>query len=92
MVASECEEKAIVSPCLQEFLDSPDVVSKPRLHCGSNAECLMYANEVEKSHVERDGCLEMVKALAETQTQPGKAPQVRPHAQVGTFNVQRATC
>jgi hypothetical protein len=74
MVASECEEKAIVSRSLQEFLDGPDVVSKPRLHCGSYTERLMYANEVEKSHVERDSGLEMVKALAETQAQPGKAP------------------
>jgi len=90
MVASECEEKAIVSRRLQEFLYGPDVVSKPRLHCGSYTERLMYANEVEKSHIERDSRLEMVKALAESQAQPSEAAKVCPHAQVGAFNVRRA--
>jgi hypothetical protein len=90
MVASECEVKAIVSLGLQEFLDGPYVVSKPRLHCGRNAESLMYANEVKESHVDGDGGLEMVKALAESQAQPSEAAEMRPHAQIGTFDVRCA--
>src|SRR6266478_6957913 len=84
------EEAAIVSCGLPKFLNGPDVVSKSRLHCGGYSERLMYTNEVEKGHIERDSSLEMVKALAETQAQPGKAAKVRPHAQVRSFNVRRA--
>src|ERR1700758_4411994 len=90
MVASECGAKAIVSPCLQEFLHGPDVIGNSSLHRGRDAERLMYANEVEKRHVEIHSGPEMVQSLAETQAQARKAPQMSPHAQVGAFNVRGA--
>jgi len=66
------------------------VVGKPSLHCGRDAERLMYATKVEKGHVEGDGSLEMVKALAESQAQPGETPKVCPHTEIGAFDVRCA--
>jgi hypothetical protein len=47
----------------------------------------MYANEVEKGHIERESRLEMVKTLAKSETQPLEAAQMRPYAQVRPLDV-----
>jgi hypothetical protein len=90
MVASECEEKAIVSPGLQEFLDSPDVVCDSRLHGRRDAQGLMNAAEVEEGHVEVHGGFKMLNCFAESEAQARKATQMRPHAQIGAFDVRGA--
>jgi hypothetical protein len=33
---------------------------------------------------------QMFEGLAESETQPGKEPKLRPHAEIGTFNVASA--
>lgn len=47
----------------------------------------MYATEVEESHIERHGGLEMFKALAESQAKARKAAQVSPNAQIGPLHM-----
>lgn len=48
----------------------------------------MYTAEVEKGHAEVNGGGQVFKRLAESQAQARKPTQMRPHAQVGAFNVR----
>jgi len=50
----------------------------------------MYTAEVEKSHVEIHGGAQMFQRLAKAKAQARKAAKVRPHAQVGAFDVASA--
>lgn len=85
-----CGAKAIVSPCLQEFLHGPDVIGKPGLHSRRSPEPLMYANEIEKGHVEGHGGFQMIETLAESKAQARETAQMRPNAQIGAFDVRGA--
>jgi hypothetical protein len=82
--------EAIESRGLQEFLYGPDVVCDSRLHGRRDAQSLMNAAEVEEGHIEIHGGFKMVNCFAESETQARKAPQMRPHAQIGAFDVRRA--
>src|ERR1700683_435443 len=66
------------------------MVCNPGLHRGRNTERSMYATEVEKSHIEIHGGAQMVQRLAEPKTQARKASKMRPHAQVGPFDMGSA--
>jgi hypothetical protein len=90
MVASECGAKAIVSPCLQQFLHGPDVIGKPGLHSRRDTDSLMNTNEIEKGHVQIHGGFQMIETLAESEAQARKTTQVRPNTQVGAFDVRGA--
>ena len=57
------------------------MIGNTRLHSRRNAERLMYAAEVEKGHVEIDGGFQMFQGLAEAETQPREAAQMRADAQ-----------
>jgi hypothetical protein len=50
-------------------------------------ERLMHAAKVEKGHIEMHGGFEMAQALAESQAQPRKAPQLCPHAEIGSLDM-----
>jgi hypothetical protein len=50
----------------------------------------MYTTEVEKGHVQVNSGGQMFERLTESETQPRKTPQMRPHAQVRPLDVARA--
>jgi len=50
----------------------------------------MHAAKVEKSHVKIHGGAQVFERLAESETQPREAPQMRPHAQVRSFDMASA--
>src|SRR6266403_1704047 len=64
------------------------MVGESSLHRRRNAESLMYAAEIEKSHIEINGGGQMLQRLAESQAQTCEAAQMRSHAQVGAFDVR----
>ncbi len=87
LVGDALGEAAIVSRSLQEFLNGPDVICQPRLHCGRDTKGLMNANEVIKSHIDRDSRFQVVQLLAERIGKPRKAAKVHSYGQVGAFNM-----
>jgi hypothetical protein len=50
----------------------------------------MYANEIEKGHVEGYGGFQMIETLAESKAQARETAQMRPNAQIGAFDVRSA--
>lgn len=50
----------------------------------------MHAAKIKERHIERDGGFQMLKAFAESQTQPRKAAKMRSHAEVCAFDVRSA--
>src|SRR5437667_2905450 len=66
------------------------MVCDSRFHRRCDAQSLMNAAEVEEGHIEIHGGFKMLNCFAESETQASKTAQVRPHAQVGTFDMRRA--